>query len=123
MTLKSIKILIAEDELALSNALQLKLKKEGYDTVIAGNGQEAIEQLDKDKFDLVLLDLVMPVVDGFGVMEHVKAKNIKTKIVVLSNLSQIEDIGRVKTLGASDYFIKSEMPLSEIIAYIKKNIG
>lgn len=113
------KILIAEDEKPMANAVKLKLEKNGFEAVIANNGLEAINELKKGNFDLALLDLIMPVKDGFGVLEEVKKLGIKTPIIVASNLSQGGDIEKAKELGAVDYFVKSDTPISEVVEKVK----
>jgi len=117
---KKIKILIAEDERAIAGALNLKLNHEGFEPSVASNGKEAVDLLKKEKFDLLILDLVMPQLDGFGVLAEIKEKGIKTPVMVASNLSQTEDILKAKELGAFDFFIKSDTPVSEIVEKIKK---
>ena len=117
------KILICEDEKPLSSALSLKLKSAGYESKVAGNGREGLEILAKEKFDLVLLDLIMPEVDGFGVLEEMKKQGNPTPVIVLSNLGQEEDVKKAKDSGAKDFFIKADTPLSSVIEKIKANIG
>lgn len=114
------KILIAEDERPLSKALELKLTNEGYQITPAYNGAEAIEKIQAEKFDLLLLDLVMPEKDGFAVLEHIKKQGVKLPTIVLTNLSQDQDRDKAKKLGATDFFIKSDSPISEIVKYVKK---
>lgn len=115
---KTKKILICEDERPFSKALTLKLSAKGYVVVAAFDGKEAIEKFD-DTYDLLLLDLVLPQVDGFQVLENVRHKNQDIPIIVLSNLGQSEDIGRVKTLGATDYFIKANTGLNDLVENIE----
>ncbi len=115
-------ILIAEDEKPLSRALEIKLAKEGYDVMVASNGEEAIRQLSGKVFDLIILDLVMPKRDGFAVLEYLNKEGMKSSIIVLSNLAQEEDFKKAKDLGAMTYFIKSNTPIIELIRYIKENI-
>lgn len=114
------KILIAEDEAALAKALELKLGQEGYETEHAGDGDEAITKLKGGGVDLLILDLVMPKTDGFGVLEAMKKEEIKTPVIVASNLSQVEDKKRVMDLGALDFFIKSDVPINDLVERIKK---
>lgn len=116
---KSKKILVAEDEKAIAKALTLKLQHVGYEVTTVFDGKSAISALEKEVFDLALMDLVMPVMDGFGALEEIKKKNIKTPVIILSNLSQEEDLQKVKALGAKDYFIKSNTPLSEIVKRVE----
>lgn len=114
------KILIAEDEKPLSRALSLKLTNEGYEVEAAYDGAEAVEKLKKGGFDLLLLDLIMPKKDGFGVLEERKKAKIKTPVLVLTNLSQDQDKEKVLKLGATDFFIKSDSPISSIVDHVKK---
>lgn len=114
------KILVVEDEKPMAKALTLKLNHAGFEAKAAFNGEEALEELEKDQYDLMLLDLIMPRMDGFSVLEKLKEKGTKTKIVVTSNLGQEEDFNRAKELGASDYFVKSDTSLSEIVEFVKK---
>ncbi|OQB08923.1 MAG: Alkaline phosphatase synthesis transcriptional regulatory protein PhoP [Parcubacteria group bacterium ADurb.Bin216] len=115
-------ILIAEDEKPLSRALEIKLAKEGYDVMVASNGEEAIRHLSGKVFDLIILDLVMPKRDGFAVLEYLNKEGMKSSIIVLSNLAQEEDFKKARDLGAMTYFIKSNTPIIELIRYIKENI-
>lgn len=114
------KILVAEDEKPMAHALQLKLKNSGYDVEVAYNGEEALQKATKQKFDLVLLDLVMPVLDGFGFMEEMKNKKKKVPIIITSNLSQGEDKDKAKALGANDFLVKSDTSLSQIVNIVNK---
>ncbi|MCK9578125.1 response regulator [bacterium] len=119
---KNKKILVAEDEKPLSKALEIKLGKEGFDVTVAQNGEEAISLLSKEDFDVLILDLIMPKKDGFSVLEFLKEKNKKVRIVVLSNLAQEEDFKKAKDLGAKSYFVKSNTPIIELVNYIKETI-
>lgn len=114
------KILIAEDEKPMARALELKLNNSGYEAKAVYDGEAAVEELQKEKYDLMLLDLIMPKLDGFGVLEAVKKKKIKTPIIVSSNLSQDDDFQRAKELGAKDFFVKSDTPITEVIKHVKK---
>lgn len=113
------KILVADDEFALANALSLKLSNVGFETKIAKDGEEAINLIKTDGFDLVLLDLMMDKKDGFSVLEEMQKEKIKTPVIVTSNLGQQEDISRAESLGAVGYFVKSNTPLSDIVEKVK----
>lgn len=113
------KILIVDDEKPLVRALQLKFSNAGFEVTTASDGVEALEILLKQTFDIVLLDLVMPKKDGFAVLSELKAKGRKMPIIVLSNLSQDEDIKRAKELGAIDYLIKPETSIFDLVARVK----
>ena len=116
------KILIGEDELPMARVLELKLKNSGYETRAVFNGEDVIKELKKSKFDILLLDLVMPKKDGFEVLEYLQKSKNKMPIIVLSNLSQQEDKSRVLELGAKEFFVKADTPLSEIVKNVKKII-
>lgn len=114
------RVLIVEDERALAHALELKLKHDGFTTAVAYNGDQCLKLLDSQEFDVVLLDVMMPVLNGFQVLEQLRDKPNKPIVFVLSNLSQVEDEERVMSLGAKKYFIKSDTPLSVIVDEVKK---
>jgi two-component system, OmpR family, alkaline phosphatase synthesis response regulator PhoP len=118
------KILVAEDDHFLGNAYRLKLEKSGFEVKIARDGKEALEILNTFNADLILLDLMMPIVDGFAVLENL-GKNDKFKkipVIIASNLGQKEDIDRGMKLGAVDYIVKSDLPLEELIKKINSYI-
>lgn len=116
------KILILEDEKPLAHALELKLTHEGFDVVTTDNGETGISILEKENFDLVLSDLIIPGIDGFGVLEMIRAKKIKIPVIVMTNLNQDEDRKRATDLGAVEFFVKSNSTLSEIVEVVKKKI-
>lgn len=113
------KILIVEDERPLAHALQLKLAKEGYETQIALTGLEGQKEALTGKYDMILLDLIMPELDGFSVLQELKEKKIKSPVIVLSNLGQQEDKTKAMGLGAKDYFVKANTPIADIIKTVK----
>ena len=114
------KILIAEDEQAIAKALQLKLEHLGFEVEVVGNGEEALATLKKSKFDLMLLDVMMPKLDGFGVLAGVKDLDYKPIILISSNLSQASDREKALSLGADDFLVKSDVSLKEIVDKVKK---
>lgn len=95
---KKKKILIAEDEKPMAEALVLKLNKAGFEAKAVNNGKEAVAQIETGQFDLLLLDLMMPVQDGWGVLTELVAKKIKIPVIITSNLSQEEDVVRAKKM-------------------------
>lgn len=113
-------ILIVEDEKPLSHALEMKLTKNGYSAKVVTNGTEAMKELKVNKYNMVLLDLIMPIMDGFELLTAMKDAKITIPSIVLSNLGQEEDRAKAKTLGAIDYFVKANTPISEIIARVEK---
>ena len=116
------KILLAEDDKTLARALELKLTSAGYAVKLVGNGSKAIEALKNDHFDLVLLDLVMPVKDGFAVLAEKREMKNGTPVVVLTNLGQSEDEEKCKQLGAIGYLVKADHSLAEIINYVDRQL-
>jgi DNA-binding response OmpR family regulator len=118
------KILIAEDEKPMARALEIKIGSDpDLEAKAVFNGAEALKILETEKYDLVLTDLMMPDVDGFTLLKELRAKNIKIPVIISSNLSQEEDIKLTKSLGAIDYFVKSDTPISEVVKKIKKALG
>lgn len=117
-----ISILIAEDEEFILRALEDNLRQEGYDVAVARNGEEATAKIKEKKPNLILLDLLMPKKDGFAVLEELKGNPELQLIpvVVLSNLGADHDIKRALQLGATDYFVKSQHPIAEVIEKVKK---
>ncbi|MDA1209230.1 MAG: response regulator [bacterium] len=116
------RILIVEDERPLAHALELKFQHDGFDTVTCTNGLDALAEAKSGKFACILLDLIMPQMDGFTFLEEMKSKKIKGHVVILSNLGQDEDRERAKELGAVEYFVKSNTPITEIIKKVKSII-
>lgn len=118
------KILVVEDEEAISRALVdwLTLSPEMYEVELAEDGEEALKKLEIKRFDLILLDLVLPKRDGFSVLAEMKARNIDTKVIVLTNLQEEEDKKKVEQLGVPhfDFFVKNETKLSMLSEEIKK---
>ncbi len=116
------RVLIVEDEKPLAHALALKMGHEGYAVTVAGNGAEGLKEVTTGAYDIVLLDLIMPEVDGFTILQEMQTKGIKIPVLVLSNLGQDEDRERAKKLGAKDYFVKANTPIAEILKKVKEII-
>ena len=114
------RILIVEDERPLAHALELKMSHEGFETCVALNGTEGLKEASANPYDVILLDLIMPGMDGFTLLQELKKKGVKTPIVVLSNLSHGEDKGKVTGLGVVDYFVKANTPIVDIIKRVKE---
>lgn len=120
MSEKQQTILIVEDEQALSNALKFKFEKEGYQVLIANNGKEGLEKMDSQHVDVVLLDLMMPIMSGYDVLKAIAPHKDVPPIIVLSNLGSEGEAEKVKDLGGSEYIVKSNTPISEIVSIVKK---
>lgn len=113
------KILVAEDEKPMARALELKLNSSGFQAFVVNDGEAALKEVMSGKYDLVLLDLMMPKKDGFEVLEQAQLNGNQTPIIVSSNLGQVEDVNKAKALGAIDYFVKSDTPISKVVERIK----
>lgn len=112
------RILIIEDEKPLSHALKLKLSHEGYDVIVAEDGEEGLKIAREQPFDLILVDIIMPKLDGFAVLSALKESGKRSTVIVLSNLGQQEDIEKAKKLGVRDYMVKSNTPISRIVEVV-----
>jgi DNA-binding response OmpR family regulator len=122
MPKKKIKILIVEDEAMIADMYKLKMEETGFEVLLTDKGSEAINLAVKNKPNLILLDVIMPEIDGFAVLQELKL-NEKSKsipVFMLTNLGQESDIKKGKELGAHDYFIKSQHTPTQIIEKIKK---
>jgi len=121
---KKRKVLVVEDETFLVKIYSVKLKKEGFDVSIATDGEEAVRLAAEVKPDLILLDLILPKLNGFEALERIRANpaNKNTPVLVLSNLGQEEDIKRAAALGASDYLVKANFSIQDIVSKIRSVI-
>ncbi|MDP2656082.1 MAG: response regulator [bacterium] len=117
---KAKKILIMEDEKPMARALELKLTHAGFDAIAVFDGEAGMALLEKEEFGLIILDLVMPKMDGFSVLQALKDKKIDIPVIVSSNLSQPDDETRARDLGAKDFFIKSNTPIASIVEHVQK---
>ncbi len=117
------KILVVEDDQLLLDLCCKKLQKEGFDVDIAIDGNTALEKIISNKPDLILLDLVLPGIDGFEILKKIREdsddKIKKIPVIILSNLGQESDIEKGKKLGATDYFIKASVTMDEIARKVK----
>lgn len=112
-------VLITEDEKPYLRALTLKLTNAGFDVKNAEDGESAIKIIAEKKCDLILLDLIMPKVDGFGVLEYMQKNNISIPTIVLTNLGQLDDEKRGRKLGAIDFLNKSNIQIVEVIERVQ----
>jgi two-component system, OmpR family, phosphate regulon response regulator PhoB len=114
-------ILLVDDDLTLREMYEERLKAEGFRIIQASNGEEALLKAKETKADVVLLDIMMPKINGFDVLKFLKTNN-ETKdipVIILSALIQDVDRAEGKKLGAFDYIVKSETMPGEVIAKIK----
>lgn len=112
-------ILIVEDEGELAQSLEVKLERAGFSSKIVGNGKEAIENIKLYSFDLILLDLLTPHLQGVGVLEWMHEENINIPVFILTNLDERKSRKETLQAGAKKYYIKSETSLESIIEEIR----
>jgi len=120
-----IKILLIEDEEMLANMYEVKFKNEGFDLEKALDGAEGLEKAKSMKPDFILLDIIMPKMDGFSVLKALKEDD-STKdipVMLLTNLGQDEDIEKGKQLGSVGYLVKANITPSEVVAEVKKKMN
>ena len=115
------KILLIEDEEFIIRPLEIILKKEDFDLVIAKDGEDGLLKIKNEKPDLVLLDIVLPKMNGFEVLEKFKKeRDLKDiPVIILSNLAREGEVERGLSLGAKDYFVKTNFSLFNLIRKIK----
>jgi DNA-binding response OmpR family regulator len=118
------KILVVEDETFLVKIYSVKLKKEGYEVSIANDGEQAVKLAAEVQPDLILLDLILPKMNGFEALEKMRSSpvNKETPVIVLSNLGQEEDIKRAESLGADGYLVKANFSIQDIVAKIRETL-
>ncbi len=124
------KILLVEDDQFLLSLLKTRLEKEKFDVILAHDGPEALKLLRETKPDLILLDIILPGMSGFDVLEEVqKDPQLRDKksipVIIISNLGQESDIERGKELGVADYFVKARVSIDELVkkvnTFVKKS--
>lgn len=119
------KIMIVEDDVTLRDIYTTRFKAEGYEVVNASDGEAALTIAVKEKPDLILLDIMMPKISGFDVLDILRDtdETKDTKIIVMSALSQTSDIEKGKNLGANAYLVKSQVTLSEVVEKVKATLN
>ncbi len=119
------KILLVEDDKFLREMLAQKFSAQGLEIQTAIDGKNALDTLKNFIPDLMILDLLLPDIDGFGVLENMKKDSnlASIPVVVLSNLDKAEDMQRAHSLGAKDFMVKSNFSLNEIISKAKEVLG
>ena len=122
---KDHKILIIDDDPFILDMYVLKFKQEGFQIETASNGKDGLQKIKEYLPEVLLLDIVMPVMDGFDILQEIKKNNLlpNSKVVLLTNLGQKEDIDRGMGLGADDYIIKAHFTPTEVVNKVKKLLG
>jgi DNA-binding response OmpR family regulator len=125
MTDGKYKILLVEDDAMISNMYKTKLEHDDIIVLTADNGGQGLDMALNEKPDLIMLDVILPQLDGFSVLQEIK-QSPTTKhvpVIMLTNLGTDEDKDRGEKLGASDYWVKSDMTPSEVSDKIKKYLS
>lgn len=104
------RILLAEDEMMLLKTIEFKLKKDGYEVTAVQNGQDAIDEIGKSAFDLIVTDMMMPFKGGLEVIAEAESSGNKCPVIVLSSVGQEEMVVKALELGAKDYMTKPFSP-------------
>lgn len=116
---KKSSILVVDDEDALRTVLSGELASEGYEVRTAADGDEAVNEMGKANFDLVLLDIKMPRMNGFEVLKFIKEKHAKTKVVMLTGFADLKNAIESKKLGADD-FVSKPYDLVDLLTTIER---
>ena len=119
------KILLVEDDNTLASVYQQRLILEGFDVKHAENGEDALSIAVDYAPDLVLLDIMMPKLDGFDVLDILRntPSTSNVHVIMLTALGQPKDVERAKNLGADDYLIKSQVVIGDVVEHIKQQLG
>lgn len=119
------KILLVEDDAALANVYKTRLEMEGFDVNHVGNGEDALTAAIEYKPDLIVLDVMMPKINGFDVLDLLRTRpeTADVRVIMLTALSQAKDKERAEKLGADDYLVKSQVVISDVVARIKHHLG
>ena len=118
-------ILLVEDDDRLANVYETRLQAEGFITKRVANGEDALAMALQVKPDLILLDVMMPKVSGFDVLDILRntPETTNMKIIMLTALSQDSDRERAKALGVDDYLIKSQVVIADVVDKINQHLG
>ena len=121
---KKIKVLLVEDDSFLRELCAKKLRGEDMEVLDTVDGEQALKVLESEKVDIILLDIILPTMDGFEVLkkirEHANEEVRKIPVIMLSNLGQEEDIDKAMSIGANDFLIKAHFTPGEIAQKVKK---
>jgi DNA-binding response OmpR family regulator len=125
MTKTKNKILIVDDEESLSEALRVKFELDGFEVFIAKDGEEGLDIAMNKKPDIILLDIIMPKMDGLTMLKYLRTSDSGKSIpvIVLSNLSDDEKIAEALATGSHDYLIKSDWKIEDVVKRVKEKLG
>ena len=118
------RILVAEDDRFLRKAAEMALKRQGYTVLTAADGEEALRAAQSELPDLILLDLIMPKLNGFDVLQALKkdAPTAHIPVIILSNLGQDRDVQQAMDAGAAAYFIKTDLSLQALVQRVEETL-
>ncbi len=119
------KVLVVEDEPDLREALKTILTQEGYEVAVAENGEEGLARALETKPNLILLDVVMPKMDGLTVLKTLREDEWgkKAKVIVMTALDDMEKVAEVVEAGGNGYFVKSQTPLNVIVSKVRETLA
>ncbi len=121
------KILLIEDDQFLSSLLKNRLQKDGFEVILARDGEEAINFLKSFKPDLILLDIILPKKSGFELLEEIHSNPQLSgggvPVIIISNLGQPEDVSKGQSLGAIEYLVKAKISIDELTKRIKELVN
>ncbi|PLX28159.1 response regulator [Candidatus Parcubacteria bacterium] len=119
--------MLVEDDAFLREICSKKLTKEGYTVYEAVDGEMAVDNVDELQPDIVLLDIILPAIDGFQILSKIRSSSVeavaKVPVIMLSNLGQEDDIAKAMENGANDYLVKAHFTTEEIVGKIKELLG
>ena len=119
------KILLVEDDAALANVYKTRLEMEGFDVRHVDNGEDALTNAIEFRPDLIVLDVMMPKINGFDVLDLLRntPETMGMRVIMMTALSQAKDKERAEKLGADDYLVKSQVVISDVVGRIKHHLG
>lgn len=117
------KILIVEDDLPLLSSLKDKFKDEGFDVYTATDGIMGIQKAEKEKPDLVLIDIFLPKLDGIAMAKKMQDLKLDSLIIFLTNLNDVEHISKAISVNVSDYLVKADWDINQVAARVKERLG
>lgn len=119
---KDVKILLVEDDSFLASVYATKFEAEGFDVLLAGDGEQGLKMAEKHLPSIILLDILMPKTDGFEMLRRLKRDQVlaRVPVIMLTNLGQKEDVERCLKEGATDYLIKAHFVPGEAVGKVKK---
>ncbi len=119
------KILLVEDDVTLAEVYKSRLELEGFEVAHVANGEIALASAMEFKPDLIVLDAMMPKINGFDVLDILRntPETMNIRVIMLTALSQAKDKARAKSLGADDYLVKSQVVISDVVDRIKHHLG